>query len=191
VKVFATDLDGILLDLDDAIARAYTDILGQPIKVTDITGWNHGHSLGISQESVSAMWKVLWLNYPAWKYAGANVFIESLKVLGYETIVITNRPTIDAAYACGRDMTQLEGLEDVIIMDKHKLPKSYYLNKIKATWYIDDNIDYAIEAKFNCPLVEQVFLMERNHNRPCKDIVGYHRLYSYADVLQYLSQHSQ
>ena len=77
MKIFATDLDGVLLDLDAAIVKAYTDILGQSIEVTDITSWNHSHSLGISPELVSAMWNVLWLDYPAKKYFGANEFINS------------------------------------------------------------------------------------------------------------------
>lgn len=188
MKTFATDLDGVLLDLNSSVAALYSKILGVEVTPNDLTSWDHTWALGIPQSIEKAMWPILWLQEEAKPYAGVNVFIECLKILGFETVVITNRPDDLAKSACLRDIAQLKGLKDVIIMDKSIHPKSYHVNKLGAEYYLEDNIEYAIDVKLNSPKVKEVFLITRSHNAFCKDIMGYRRVKSYGDVLAHLSQ---
>ena len=190
MKIFATDLDGCLMNLNVPMAQAYSDILGVEIKAEDFTTWDTNWALGISPESTKPMWSKLWAT-PAKPYPGANVFLDCLKHLGYEVVIITSRPNIEAAEGCQRDIKQLENYDGLIIMDNKEKAKSHYVSEIGATWYLDDNIEYAVDVKLNSPCCTSVFLLDRPWNQNCKDIVGYRRLYSYADVLQYLSQHPQ
>jgi hypothetical protein len=185
-KIFATDLDGCLLDSGTGFAEMYSEILGKKIFPADLYCWDMAWALGITKETVDEMWRRVWDEKPFKPYPEAEAFLANLKhYLGYEVAVITSRPTLAAKKAALRDIQALS-IDNLIIMDSALCPKSHYVNRLGPEYYLEDNIKFAVDvyANANC---KDVFLFHRPWNAGCKDIVGYRRIYSYADVLSHLS----
>lgn len=193
--IFATDLDGCLLDSGKAFADWYTRELGVKIVREDLTNWKHEQCLGIPSKLVTKMFTEIWNSNPMAILPGAMAFLDEVKQLGYSVVVITSRGMPngkeDAGKAAFRD-TRLfyeHGLiDDMIVMDNSKQPKFDFLNRLGALWMLEDNTNVAIQCKIHGKTLKEMFLIDRPWNKS-KDIVGYKRVLSYGGVLSHLYSH--
>ena len=189
--VFATDLDGCLLDSGAAFAAWYTRELGVQVWSEDLLTWKHDMCLGIQSKVVTKMFTEIWTTDPMLVYPGARAFLKTVQAMDYRIVIITSRGLPngkkDAEAAAWRDVLPLwDCFDEMIVMNNHDRHKFLYCDDLKASWMLEDNTSIAVGCKLNAKTLREVFLLSRPWNRS-KDIAGYLRVKSYEDILRHLA----
>ncbi len=135
MKIFATDIDSVLLDITTPMVNHFSTLYpGKECHYQGVHHWDIGLSYGVPKEDVDAMWGHVFGSPCPFEH-GAEEFVERLKEEGYTVIGVTSRiPAYQAALL--RDVAPL-GLDDVLfpVGDKQTV-----LEMLSPVAFIDDKI---------------------------------------------------
>lgn len=186
--IFATDVDGVLLNIWKPYFEYIKKQYGTKFGVGDINCWNHFEQFGFDSKESEQLWKLIW-NTPAIPFPGAKKFIRELQRMGFEVVGVSNRPKgwHTCRQAAHRDFPQL-GMDRYLLVDND--PKSKTLNQLPASYFIEDKPSNAIEAGVNSKA--KVFLFDRPWNRPFHNLTGYVvPVESYDEILEVVAYDRQ
>jgi len=189
MSTFVCDLDGVLLNTNLAFCVAWGEILGVKLQPEDFVHWNHYLALGVDPGLGEKFWEQVW-ELEVYPYPGATAFVDKVKQLGYNFVILTSRTMEAAKKAMYRDIPKVSlQIDDIIAINKQKGDmKSAYINNISdAAAFLDDHTKNAVDVKMNCKHVSSVMLFDRPWNKS-SDICGYVRITSYQEALAQLSQ---
>jgi glycerol-3-phosphate cytidylyltransferase-like family protein len=153
--------------------------------------WNWVWALGLDPAILDVFWREIW-TYRMHPYPAANAFLANLKARGYKTVIVSSRGSLKVP---GREhiaksnaidcISELDYIDDVILMDARIDSKATYLNRINAKYFVDDHITHVVDAYLNS-CCAKTFLFNRPYNNNCADILGYTRIFSYDNLLDEL-----
>lgn len=87
-KIFVTDIDSVLLDLDSATKWWFSSHYGREIESP--TCWDYEQAFGIPVAVADAMWEDIW-KVPLKPFVGAHAFLKALKDKGYIIMALSSR----------------------------------------------------------------------------------------------------
>lgn len=182
--IFATDLDGCLLNPWAVFLDWFSKNLQQDFRYEDIWTYDFQWNFGCSKKVINRMWQEIWdYHYPA--YNNAAEFIKTLKSMGYTVVCISSRGSEVAKNAALRDINANSlDFDDVILMDVQKQPKSDFVNSLpECQFFLEDSIPNVVDCAENCPSTIPL-LLNRPWNAMSLDTSTYVRIFSYKDALE-------
>jgi uncharacterized HAD superfamily protein len=181
--IYALDLDGVLLNTWTGFNAWFSNRFGIDFQAQDVWNYDFQWTFGCSKSDINQMWSEIW-DYPQPAYVGAAEFIRSLKSFGYKVVCVSSRGSHEAKVAALRDISNNNlAFDEVILMDVKKVPKSRFINRMQAQFFIEDSIPNAVDCADNC-LGTQVLLITRPWNARSFDVGSYVRISSYVEALE-------
>lgn len=175
MKVFATDVDSVLLDITTPMvnhfARRYP---GREVYPQAVQHWSLETSYGVTAAEVEEMWDYAFAEATP-EEPGATEFISELKKKGFRVVAVTARiPRFQKRLL---DDVAHMGLDDVIFArDKEET-----LRSLSAVGFVDDKIAHTHEA--HRAGVEKVFLYDQPWNWSFDLNVPYTRAFDHWSIL--------
>lgn len=181
--IFATDLDGCLLNTWDGFKKWFEQRFGIDIDANDIWNYDFQWTFGCKKQDINDMWNEIW-DTPQPAYVNAAEFLRQLKSLGYTVVCISSRGRGAAKEAAIRDIESNNlQFDEVILMDVQKTPKSTYINELgDVRFFMEDSIPNVVDCGANC-LITTPLLITRPWNARSFDLGPYVRISSYEEAL--------
>jgi hypothetical protein len=164
-RVFAVDVDGVLLRLTDPVLDLINRRYGLRLTEQHITCWRWMPDvLGLTNREQDAMWDLIW-STPAVPYPGSLNFIESLQKAGYIVHALSNRTkqkhNNKQVAAAERDFPGLGVDAWTLVPDGES--KSTHLKRLRAAYLLDDKPLNVVDATVNSDAIG--LLMDRPWNK--------------------------
>lgn len=162
-KLFVTDVDGVLLDIDSEFSRFFKQRYGIPIEPK--RHWEFEDSLGIPPEEAEKVWEWVWEQRLA-PEPGAHAFLDGLRRRGFEIIALTNRKNGDARAASVRDMERVFGgmFDRLVFAGDKEGTKGAIIEKWAAEYFLDDKMSNLWSVRRHSPATK-LFLKDQPWNQ--------------------------
>jgi 5'(3')-deoxyribonucleotidase len=172
-KIIGVDIDGVLAEFNSGFAARLRAVTGRDLLPEDITNppvWNWPTHFGYTEQEVSKAWDDCWQDPEFWLNLDAigwvDMFFEDLAELDADVYFITDRKGINVKLQteCWLQEYGCEAPTVLIAGDKGPLAKA-----LRLTHFLDDrdkNCQAVAEATDT-----QVFLLDRNYNRPSQSML--------------------
>lgn len=182
-KIFYTDIDGVLLNLEEIMRISLKIEIGEHPKSPYLSlgpgrTWCYfmEEAYGISSSTIKKLFDRVWVT-PASHYYDAVAFVKSLQARGYRVIGLSTRPTKVAIDAALRDTLGL-GLDDLVLVERSADKHGYFVKP--DVCYVDDHPNFAANAG---ELGARSFLLTRDWNLRSLDLGPYERVDSLSELL--------
>lgn len=182
-RVFATDIDSVLIDistpLEDAVAHLFSKPEAYGFMHSIVGMWDLQLAFGLSKEQMDTVWDEAF-RMPNPYYSGATEFITTLQKRGYTVIGVTKRGGPRFQNPAKRDIPGLN-LDDYIFVDNHQ-EKGPFVKALGAEWFLDDKIGNCASVAAHSPETKNL-LFTQPWNYSLDIDVSYTRVGNYTEVL--------
>lgn len=184
-RVIVTDIDSVLVDICTPINDWLMKEFGVPVENRDWLHWDLGQSFGIPEASVDELWEA-FSSTSSEPYPGAIPFIQDLRKRGYFVIGLSKRG--GKLLEMGKKDFACLPLDEIHI---NKGDKGRYLEQTLALdpqtfdMFLDDKPANLGNVQEHYPLTETL-LFDQPWNASLDINPEYHRMYSYAEVLEFV-----
>ena len=187
-RVFALDVDGIVLDILPGAIEHIRSKYGLIVDEADFTDWDWDYVFSLPGGLTPEFWYGVWAT-PGVPYPGAIEFVQDLKDDDWEVVAISTRPENwkglgrMARDAADRDFPQI-GFDRVFCVDRHK-QKVEVVNDLDASYMVEDNPKNAMEIGMGTTVV-QSYLFTRPWNARSMTVnKAWERVSSYEELLNH------
>lgn len=169
MRVFATDVDSVLLDITTPIVNHFARRYPSREVAKEMWNlWSIETSYGVTGAEVEEMWTYVFAD-PTPLEPGAGQFVDYMKSLGYKVVAVTARiPKFQDRLL--RDIACL-GLDDIVF----SRDKEDDLRRLAPVGFVDDKIAHTHEAARAG--VPNIFLYDQPWNWSMDLNVPYERVY--------------
>ncbi len=185
-KLFVTDVDGVLLDMDTFILE-WMRAKYKKVNISRPHIWDLEHAFGIPKKALGEMWELLW-STPLPAYPEAVEFLKALKKKGFRVVALSNRKNGAAVASSKRDL-ELNGLlpllDDLVYRDSRKETKGTWIKEAGAAFFLDDNFGNIYDTLFHSPATK-CLLFDQPFNHSLDLDPPYTRVWNYSQVLRAL-----
>lgn len=177
MKVFATDIDSVMLDFSAAVRYFFENKYGADSFPAGNPQWDIHTGYGVPKPAEMEMWKHVW-DIPLLPCPGAREFVQALRREGYTIIGVSTRPPGDPQRAAHRDFGQLK-LDDYVLLDKGESKAPTVLG-LGSHYFIDDNLNNVWDVG---AAGVRTFLLDQPWNQSLDIAPAYTRVHSLRETL--------
>lgn len=141
-KVFATDVDGVLLDIFQPFYRYMKETYNVTISPLDQRWWDAMDYFGLGQREQDKIWELIWSKPAILRPLGVT-FLAQLRELGWKVVGVSLRKEGPAKEAAERDFPSY--FDDWICVN-HYMDKSSKVRKLGSPYFIEDRPRNAIHV---------------------------------------------